>query len=126
LVFFCSRSSIFYLLTSNEGGLPRCREWMCTVCQKIDKIIDGKIIRNHTQAAVRPLGRLPQGSPKGRIETLGKAEKDCRMAAPKDKQVGKTCESNERERASQMTRIYTTKHRGRCAVDCQKAARRAR
>ena len=25
-----------------------------------------------------------------------------------------------------MTRIYTTKHRGRCAVDCRKAARRAR
>lgn len=26
----------------------------------------------------------------------------------------------------QMTRIYTTKHRGRCAVDCRKAARRVR
>jgi hypothetical protein len=34
---------IFYL-TSNGGGLPRCREWMCTVCQKIDKIIDGKMM----------------------------------------------------------------------------------
>jgi hypothetical protein len=29
------------------------------------------------------------------------------MAAPKEKQVGKTCESNERDRASQYTRIYT-------------------
>jgi hypothetical protein len=80
---------------------------MCTVCQKIDKIIDGKIIGNHNQAAGRPLGRLPQGSPKGRIETLGKVEKDCCKAAPKEKLAGKTCESNERERASQMPRIYT-------------------
>jgi len=28
--------------------------------------------------------------------------------------------------ANQMTRIYTTKHRGRCAVDCRKAAWRVR
>ena len=32
---------------------------------EIDKIIDGKIIGNHNQADGRPLGRLPQGSPKG-------------------------------------------------------------
>ena len=72
-----------------------------------DKIIDGKIIKNHNQAAGRPLGRLPQGSPKGRIETLGKVEKDCRKAAPKEKLAGQTSESNERERTSQITRIYT-------------------
>jgi len=29
------------------------------------------------------------------------------MAAPKEKQVGKTCESNERERTSQISRINT-------------------
>ena len=33
---------------------------------------------------------------------MGKVEKDCREAAPKEEQVGKTCESNERERTSQM------------------------
>jgi hypothetical protein len=43
--------------------------------------------------------------PEGRIETLVKVEKDCREAAPKEEQVGKTCESNERERTSQITRI---------------------
>jgi len=32
---------------------------------------------------------------------LGKVEKDCRKAAPKVEQVGKTCESDERERTSQ-------------------------
>ena len=39
--------------------------------------------------------------PEGRIENLGKVEKDFRQAAPKEKQVGKTCASNERERTSQ-------------------------
>ena len=29
---------------------------------------------------------------------LGKVEKDCRKAAPKEKQVGETCESNPRAR----------------------------
>ena len=35
--------------------------------------------------------------------------KDCRMAAPKEKQVGKTCKSNERERTSQYSRNDTKK-----------------
>ena len=33
----------------------------------------------------------PKGSASGAMQL-----KDCRMAAPKEKQVGKTCESNER------------------------------
>jgi len=33
---------------------------------------------------------------------LGQVEKDCRKAAPKEERVGKTCESNEWERTSQM------------------------
>jgi hypothetical protein len=37
------------------------------------------------------------------IEALGRDEKDCRMAAPKEEQFGKSCESNEWERTSQMT-----------------------
>jgi hypothetical protein len=33
---------------------------------------------------------------------LGQVEKDCRKVAPKEERVGKTCESNERERTSQI------------------------
>jgi hypothetical protein len=38
---------------------------------------------------------------------LGQVEKDCRKAAPKEERVGKTCESNERERTSQIERQKT-------------------
>ncbi len=48
----------------------------------------------------RPLGRLPKAARRVNRD-LGKVEKDCREAAPKEEQVGKTCESNERERANQ-------------------------
>ena len=64
--------------------------------EEIDKIIAGKIIGNHAQAAGRPLGRLPQGSPKGR---------------------------NERERTSQMTRIYIDGWRGYAQGFCAGASK---
>jgi len=56
----------------------------------------------HNRESWQIRGRATEGWPEGRIETLGKVEKDCREAAPKEEQVGKTCESNERERTSQM------------------------
>ena len=39
----------------------------------------------------------PKGAASGAMQV-----KDCREAAPKEEQVGKTCESNERERTSQI------------------------
>ena len=41
-------------------------------------------------------GRLTESRP------LGKVEIDCRKAAPKEEQVGRSCESTERERTSQQ------------------------
>jgi hypothetical protein len=63
---------------------------------------DGSDIHNQAPGQVR--GRATEGWPEGRIETLGQVEKDCRKAAPKEERVGKTCESNERERTSQIGR----------------------
>ena len=46
---------------------------------------------------------------------LGKVEKDCRKAAPKEKQVGKTCESNPRARreSNVFNANYGVGHGGR-------------
>jgi len=53
-----------------------------------------------TQAAGQPRGRLLRAARRVNRD-LGKVEKDCRKAAPKEEQVAKTCESNERERTNQ-------------------------
>ena len=74
----------------------------------------------HNQAPGQVRGRATEGWPEGRIETLGQVEKDCRKAAPKEERVGKTCESNEWERTSQNTPIFTkdgfVRHGARHAV----------
>ena len=44
----------------------------------------------------------PKVGPKGESRPLGKVEIDCRKAAPKEEQVGRACESTERERTSQF------------------------
>ena len=49
-----------------------------------------------------------EGSPKGESRPLGKVEIDCRKAAPKEEQVGRACESTERERTSQPERSGVT------------------
>ena len=46
----------------------------------------------------------PKGAASGAMQV-----KDCREAAPKEEQGGKPCESNERERTSQITPINTDK-----------------
>ena len=48
----------------------------------------------------------PKGAASGAMQV-----KDCREAAPKEEQVGKTCESNERERTSQMKIKRRAAHR---------------
>ena len=40
----------------------------------------------------------PKVGPKGESRPSGKVEIDCRKAAPKEEQVGRACESTERER----------------------------
>ena len=50
---------------------------------------------NHNQAPGQVCGPRRLGDRAG-IEALGFAEKDCRKAAPKEEQDGKSCESNER------------------------------
>jgi hypothetical protein len=75
------------------------------IARKFDEIVEFSGCARYidtpvTQAAGRPLGRLPKAARRVNRD-LGKVEKDCREAAPKEEQVGKTCESNERERANQ-------------------------
>ncbi len=53
-------------------------------------------------------GRATGGWPAERIETWGNVEKDCLKAAPKEERIGKTCESNEWERTSQIGRPKIT------------------
>ena len=112
------------------------------IARKFDEIVEFSGCARYidtpvTQATGQPLGRLPQGSPKGETSgnervniaakaarrvnrDLGKVEKDCREAAPKEEQVGKTCESNERERANQpvwLRDVCEARVRRRSALD---------
>jgi hypothetical protein len=83
----------------------RCREPQRSSAQRKSILLlttDGS--DRHNQAPGQVRGRATEGWPEGRIETLGQVEKDCRKAAPKEERVGKTCESNERERTSQIGR----------------------
>ncbi|NDG71265.1 MAG: hypothetical protein EBY32_08165 [Proteobacteria bacterium] len=56
-----------------------------------------KAVELVTQAGGNLRGRLPKVARRVNRD-LGKVEKDCRKAAPKEKQVGETCESNPRAR----------------------------
>ena len=68
-----------------------------------------------------------------RTESLGKLKEEQLKVGPKGAQHQGRCKSSSDRRAARRARewerasqIYTTKHRGRRAGDCRKAARRVR
>jgi hypothetical protein len=60
------------------------------IARKFDEIVEFSGCARYIDTPVHPGGL---GSRSG-TEALGCAEVDCRKAAPKEEQIGKTCESN--------------------------------